>query len=908
MDNIIILPATDYEADKKKIEDTWQNNPVYVLDNEKTYLHQYLDYLYDECKLKVKILYRMHICKQQKFDSGSVTLILRGEQHRPKSMVELLGMLDKGEACSIVIETDDRVLLANILQQLIYIDYPTTLVNMKLRKEYKDAEKTKRFMDRLDELQTFAEKAANLIRELYISTDETNAEEFFDIRKKAIDAYSKIGEQIRKARDVEMKVAVAASKKTGKSVIVNSMLGMELAPTSYELATPNNCIYRKSSDNSFHLEYKGKTEDFAEARDLHQRINREFKGAEKNAADGFTIADMTISYIGEGNNFESYTIYDTPGPDAKGTRHSEAAEAAMGLCDVAVFAIDYSKYLTDTEVEYLESVKNIFEKDQKFHSLIFVINKLDLALTDKGSKSRVKSIDFIRKRLRDIDEHYGDCVIFATSAQDYFYTVEMEHAAREGERFAPQLRLLTQPGANLRTGLDDLLEEYDEEDMDEDLRTVLSNLEAETGKVRNQLGYKNPSLKDMQDYSGMPQLMSHIAYVAQSKAREEIVNGITFAIDQQQKSLQEIINRVANLESLMNANEEQIQRIKEIMEGFQQEIEPLLRPAVTKEETEANFNRQKSGLGANVRTIGEKKGYPVQLKDALKTLGGDIKGAVSELAIQDGIWGEYSSAQRKKIKDSVGQKCTSAQLEKKLSLSREEFGKLVTNYLGDTLQEEKESVDKDAADARDSLQEILRARMEKLRIATEECQKQLDKTGVALELPTLPEFDCAISLPTFSTSSEFEVFISMKSESTVLFHEYWRLPNFFYNLFHWSESSFSDRNGYIRELSDQEIHKAVENMYLTFYNAIKEAGIYKHFKAKLAELAENVDGLREELDKNFETITETCHGNIDAFMQLIDGRDKFREENEMLARMKQLICEIQNASADFLSVWHAIIS
>ena len=45
---------------------------------------------------------------------------------------------------------------------------------------------------------------------------------------------------------VELKFAVAASKKAGKSVIVNCFLGEEIAPTSTELATPNNCFYKKS--------------------------------------------------------------------------------------------------------------------------------------------------------------------------------------------------------------------------------------------------------------------------------------------------------------------------------------------------------------------------------------------------------------------------------------------------------------------------------------------------------------------------------------------------------------------------------------------------------------------------------------------------------------------------------------
>ena len=122
MENIIMLPAKDYEADRQRIEETWQDGPVYVLDNEKEALHEYLDYLYDECGLPVDILYAMRICKQQELAKGSVTLVQHGEERKPGSVAELLGMLDDQGTASFVIETADRVLLAHIQQQLIYID------------------------------------------------------------------------------------------------------------------------------------------------------------------------------------------------------------------------------------------------------------------------------------------------------------------------------------------------------------------------------------------------------------------------------------------------------------------------------------------------------------------------------------------------------------------------------------------------------------------------------------------------------------------------------------------------------------------------------------------------------------------------------------------------------------------
>lgn len=97
--------------------------------------------------------------------------------------------------------------------------------------------------------------------------------------------------------------------------------------------------------------------DFASRKDVYEILNKEFDDSVKGNKP---VVDMTIQYPTAGNNFESYTIFDTPGPDfAADDNHAHAAREAMKVCDVAIFAIDFTKYLTDTEKEYLEKVKTV---------------------------------------------------------------------------------------------------------------------------------------------------------------------------------------------------------------------------------------------------------------------------------------------------------------------------------------------------------------------------------------------------------------------------------------------------------------------------------------------------------------------------------------------------------------------
>lgn len=419
MDNIIVLSGIDYESDKELIESEVKNKKIFVLYNQDLKLNLYLDYMFTEFNIKNSDLCKLKICRQFEFERESVSVTTDGKTKYVPSILGLLQMMNPNKKTVITIENDNRSLLAEIMQQLVYIEYNISDFEIRLRKEVRDAERTEIFTKNIDEILkqiTIADK------NIYNMEADDNLK---GIVERIGNLYSNIKKQVEKAKSIEMKIAVAASKKTGKSVIANCMFGMELAPTSLEMATPNNCIYRKSKDNKFRVIVGSDVKEFNDKVSIRKYIGDEFRKAQNNTSSNFAIEDMIIEYPTNKNNFESYTIYDTPGPDAAGTDHFKATEKAMDECDVAIFAIDFSKYLISSEEEFLKEVKEIFERKGKFHTLIFCLNKIDMMFQDKEAKSKIKIIEFIRNRLRDIDIKYSDCVIFATSALDYFNIIEI---------------------------------------------------------------------------------------------------------------------------------------------------------------------------------------------------------------------------------------------------------------------------------------------------------------------------------------------------------------------------------------------------------------------------------------------------------------------------------------------------
>lgn len=896
MENIIYLNGKVYVEDKAIIENSIKLNPIFIYKDEETELWQYIDFLHDECDLKNKYLFRLKICKEVYFP-GLVSLYSeKKEEHKPANMGELLKQIDEKSKWHLVIENNDRTLLANIVQQLVYISYPITNIDVKLRSEYKDAAKTALFMKHIEGLSTAAIGAVEALSSIKIGEQVENGEELLEKRKLALEAYEKISEQIEKAKSVEMKVAVAASKKTGKSVIANCMFGMELAPTSLELATPNSCIYRKSQDDKYHLIYDGHNEIFNSPQQVFNRVRKEFRDAQIDANAEFTIPNMEIEYVSNGNNFESYTIYDTPGPDAAGTNHRESAMKAIEECDVAIFAIDYSKYLTDTEEEYLNDIKKIFEQKHKFHTLIFDINKMDLALSDKGTKSRVKSIDFIRCRLKEIDKQYSDCVIFATSAQDYFYTLELLNASEKEEK----CKQLVVPEADLYNLLRNVKDELEfDECEDEELITLLSNLDSEVSRVKSQLGYKNVTMSTIQNYSGIPQLMDYVSYIAKSKAREEIVNSITYTIDEQCKQLQVIIDYIENVEKLIGMSEEEIFKIKEILDAYAQGVGEVLDYNLNKRDI-AFFNKN-GYFAANITQMKKGNEGQIQINRILEEARNKIKKPKYQDFEKD-LWEIVKLVQKKKLLNASGKKVTIESFE----ISKKELEDIIKGYIeretNDVLNYEKDRI----MEIINDLDSIIKGRLEIIGELTKECQDKLSKNDYQLQLPSFPAFD--VALPQIGIKKNISGLgtIDIHNAISFAYKPLSGVSQFFRNLF-MSDHDMDCREVKVKKMSEDEAEQYAKNIKDTFDEGLDKADTYGVVGEQFEELKKVISEAQNQVVEDFEEINRCCKYTVNLFKSSIDDSAYYRNQIEKLNNMKWMIFQIEKASEEFLKIWNQIL-
>ena len=896
MKNIVELSGVDCKEDKKIIESNSGNQGIFILINQKEKLDVYLGFMHEDMGIKNKDLSKLKICRQfifSKEEENVVSVTFLGEDQRQKqyvnSMLELLKVLDPTKKSMITIENDDRALLAEIMQQLVYIEYNISNFEIRLANEVRDANKTEIFMKNIDEILRQIRIAGENIRQMQVDEKLTETVE------KVGEFFKEIEIQAEKAKKIEMKIAVAASKKTGKSVIANSMFGMELAPTSLEMATPNTCIYKKSKNNKFSVTIGGQKKEFDQKDEICRYIGNKFKEAQNDPSHRFAIEDMVIEYPTNRNNFESYTIYDTPGPDAAGTDHHKSTYKAVEECDVIIFAIDFSKYLTSSEEKFLSDVKKIFEEKGKFHTLIFCINKIDLMFQDKEPVSKIKKIEFIRNRLQAIDEKYKDCVLFGTSALNYFNTLEVEEKE-------DQYKVLKGIGEMNFVENRDFFEDISEEIKDDETTTILSNIEVIVNYLRRQLKYDPVTIDTVRDFSGMPQLLNYVSYIAKNKARKEIVNSITYAISNQMSQIRDEVNRRENLRAYIQANEEKKSKIKETLKEYNQKFHEIATSDnFTKEDIRYVEGLREGKIKSYFKEVMEKNKNKTDV--ALSKLFDFIKGLVkfddSETKdviqeVQDRIEVLFC----KNLEDVRGQYVDMERLEITSAMVEEAF-RFVWNQKTNQKIVDMQRILENCIEG---IGDILFNRFCQLRAVRKECTDRLRRNDIEFELASIPDFTPAICIPgvnQFKIALTRQFFIGRgiaKENKIGGIHQFFR--NLTKNNFDFSkkEVMLTDQiiEGILKQVKGTELK-------LEIYESLIP-GIKKGYVELEGKVGQEIDKIIQE----FKKINDRNVEDISGWIEKIDNTKEIDELNERFRFEQRGLDEIAQNAEGFMKLWREV--
>ncbi len=489
---------------------------------------------------------------------------------RANSLREVLDVLPLDEnggletPCRIVLDDDDvdeeqkdaaKAMIAELFQQFVFLNLDIDIVSKsEMRKNIVKERFRRRYTEIKEELDKTLQGMGEIIsRQTMSEMSQATAEEMYQ-------TLQEVQPELEKARKRPIRIAAMGTKKAGKSVIINSLLKQEYAPTSSELPTPNVIQYiPEPPDGKLQLEYKGKNLTFSSADELRAYIQKEFEEAQKYTGEGSGLEDMIVHYPAAG--LAGFEIYDTPGPNfaGAGEEHERIAEECIEKADVCIFVMNYSNHLTTDEVNFLRKIRDSFERNGKFYSLLIAINRIDERYNAEVEKSVTRLVDYIRKRLGELD--YPNIVTFGTSALQSFYLEKIRQLCVEaGER-----RDIVITG-DVVSGLKKTNRKW---------MTQLRFIETSLGNLEDFHDYETPTDRDLDRMSGIPQLQRYVRYIGEQKADLEIVDHVISSCEMKSKVVKNALE-VTKLTELRENDAEKIKKLGSYIDKLQKEVNRIL--------------------------------------------------------------------------------------------------------------------------------------------------------------------------------------------------------------------------------------------------------------------------------------------------------------------------------------------
>jgi len=541
--------AEDRECIFEKIKN---NNSIFVLDYS-TELYNYIDNL----KLSDKILFKLKICKE--INNIDIDYYIGNNKIHFTKFSELLTALNTTYVSYVIVKGDlennenkqaiVKIQLSDIVQQLIYLEIPLESVRVMTEREYKNINLVKNFEASISESESNVNNSIKVLESQYF-------DKYRDMKDNALELLFNIKEELKNAESNKLKIAVTSSKKNGKSVIVNSMIGDEIAPTNLEFTAENNCVY-KSSKEGYTFSYLKDTKKFKNTKELNEYIQSVFENMRTN--NKVDTSNIYIDYKLRKKRASNYIIYDTPGIDLTwDLEYNEPVKNAVNEADVIILLMNYSKI--DTELLYLKNMKEIYRNKRNYCSVIINLNKLDMRYDSRENKNTIRVLDYIRTKLIKSIPEFRDSIIIGTSALTYFNCIKAVKI-KDCERLGYT--------NNFRNDLEECMSKY----IGQNEMNILNFLSKITNNIKNFQGIKIKSIEELKQLSGIPNLLNYIEHIEKYRTKAKRVNSLINYVESEYKSVTNLnLSQIQKYDEELVSNQKTSDYVKSIIKRFSESI------------------------------------------------------------------------------------------------------------------------------------------------------------------------------------------------------------------------------------------------------------------------------------------------------------------------------------------------
>lgn len=217
--------------------------------------------------------------------------------------------------------------------------------------------------------------------------------------------------------------AICGKVKSGKSSLINALIGRELLPVNSDVAT--SCVYKisHSETDMFFVVY-----DNGDRKQIEESQLAEYGSQANIDALGLKDSDKVIAYIEVNTklNFlpQGVSIMDTPGIGSTYPLHTTITQQYIKMADAVLYVVNATP-LEDIETAFLQEIAGIT------NSVMFVMTKIDL----EGQEAIEENSQRIIKQVNEIVENgiklYDDVNILKMSSK-----MLMDAAKEDEQRFA----------------------------------------------------------------------------------------------------------------------------------------------------------------------------------------------------------------------------------------------------------------------------------------------------------------------------------------------------------------------------------------------------------------------------------------------------------------------------------------
>lgn len=533
------------------------NQCLFVLTDSKYNLkdlesREYIFSFIENLKLDSTYLYNLKVVKQIIFDFSaylkykSTGQQIKSVQNLADVYVYLTANKSKADDIRLILDTESKDVLAEVIQQSIYSGIP---IDVMLKSEEDDRRTTRIFLDHLELLKERTQHTIGAIESISTEVDISTK-----TKGNILDRLRRIDSDLQAASGREMIITLLAPRRFGKSVILNCLLGDYYAPTSGDNITVTNYVYEKSPDNVLRIiqkkisererdgikyyeeEIVGQPREFSSVSELSTALEEIADKAQLDTENDFSIPEITVQYIANKNLLRNFKIIDTPGPNLA-DKHSSSSEEAAGAIqsskhaelayrwlkksDVTIFIFKYMHDRDQATINYFRDVKSYFHNQDKFYSLITVLNQLDNIYIGGDNVSTIRALDRLKKVLEDLG--YKGFTSLGTIAMSYHYINKVKKL--------PEFENIDQSDADaFALAIKKARENYQGQ---RGFIEPVSFLNTLSDRLIDFHGVYEPTLDDLIKQSGLEQLIAYADYIASEKAATEMLKALMGNIDRQ---------------------------------------------------------------------------------------------------------------------------------------------------------------------------------------------------------------------------------------------------------------------------------------------------------------------------------------------------------------------------------------